>query len=397
MISPDTTEHAASVMDNFTDAIAAIGSRKIVHVDMDAFYASVEQRDDPALKGRPVVVAWKGKRSVVCAASYEARRFGVRSAMPAITAERMCPGAIFLPPDFVRYKAVSKAVREIFQRHTDDIEPLSLDEAYLDVTVNKTGLKTATLVAKTIRQQIWEELNLTASAGIAPNKFIAKIASDWRKPNGQFVVQPHEVQSFLMPLPVGKIPGVGKVTEARMADVGIKTVGDIYAMDLTMLEGNFGSWGTRLFQLARGVDHNPVISNRVRKQISAEDTFPDDIPLSECEQHIRRLAEKVWNASQANARRGRTVVLKLKTKEFNSLTRSVTPANVPMTCEDFTNVGLHLCTRVDLDTRQLFRLIGIGLSNFEVEGDVEHDAAPLIDLLGSHPLGLSGLETTIFD
>jgi DNA polymerase IV len=383
MISPDTTEHAASVMDNFTDAIAAIGSRKIVHVDMDAFYASVEQRDDPALKGRPVVVAWKGKRSVVCAASYEARRFGVRSAMPAITAERMCPGAIFLPPDFVRYKAVSKAVREIFQRHTDDIEPLSLDEAYLDVTVNKTGLKTATLVAKTIRQQIWEELNLTASAGIAPNKFIAKIASDWRKPNGQFVVQPHEVQSFLMPLPVGKIPGVGKVTEARMADVGIKIVGDIYAMDLTTLEGHFGGWGTRLFQLARGIDHNPVVSNRVRKQISAEDTFSDDIPLSECEPHIRRLAEKVWSASQANARRGRTVVLKLKTKEFNSLTRSVTPLNVPMTSEDFTNLGLHLCSRVDLDVQQLYRLVGIGLSNFEVEGDVEPEAAPLIELLGT--------------
>ena len=383
MISPDTTEHAASVMDDSIDAITAIGSRKIVHVDMDAFYASVEQRDDPALKGRPVVVAWKGKRSVVCAASYEARRFGVRSAMPAVTAERMCPEAIFLPPDFTRYKAVSKAVREIFERHTNDIEPLSLDEAYLDVTVNKTGLKTATLVAKTIRQQIWEELNLTASAGIAPNKFIAKIASDWRKPNGQFVVQPHEVQSFLMPLPVGKIPGVGKVTEARMADVGIKTVGDIYAMDLTTLEGHFGGWGTRLFQLARGIDHNPVVSNRVRKQVSAEDTFPDDIPLSKCEPHIRRLAEKVWSASQANARRGRTVVLKLKTKEFNSLTRSVTPPNVPMTSEDFTNLGLHLCSRIDLDVRQLYRLVGIGLSNFELEGDVEPEAAPLIELLGT--------------
>jgi DNA polymerase IV len=383
MISLDITEHAASVMDDSADAITAIGTRKIVHVDMDAFYASVEQRDNPALKGRPVVVAWKGKRSVVCAASYEARRFGVRSAMPAITAERMCPEAIFLPPDFTRYKAVSKAVREIFQRHTDDIEPLSLDEAYLDVTVNKTGLKTATLVAKTIRQQIWDELNLTASAGIAPNKFIAKIASDWRKPNGQFVVQPHEVQSFLMPLPVGKIPGVGKVTEARMADVRIKIVGDIYAMDLTTLEGHFGGWGTRLFQLARGIDHNPVVSNRVRKQISAEDTFSDDIPLSECEPHIRRLAEKVWSASQANARRGRTVVLKLKTKEFNSLTRSVTPLNVPMTSEDFTNLGLHLCSRVDLDAQQLYRLVGIGLSNFEVEGDVEPEAAPLIELLGT--------------
>jgi DNA polymerase-4 len=392
MTSPGTTLHAASVMDNSTDAIAAIGTRKIVHVDMDAFYASVEQRDDLALKGRPVVVAWKGKRSVVCAASYEARRYGVRSAMPAITAERMCPDAVFLPPDFIRYKAVSKAVREIFQRHTDEIEPLSLDEAYLDVTANKTHIKTATLVAKTIRQQIWEELHLTASAGVAPNKFIAKIASDWRKPNGQFVVQPHEVQAFLIPLPVGKIPGVGKVTEARMSDVGIKTVGDIYAMDLTTLESHFGGWGTRLFQLARGVDHNPVVSNRVRKQISAEDTFPDDIPLAECEPHIRRLAEKVWTASQANARRGRTVVLKLKTKEFSSLTRSLTPPSVPITCEDFTDFGLHLCSRVDLDARQLYRLVGIGLSNFEVEGDGVLEAAPLID-----SLSLIGAEATAFD
>jgi DNA polymerase IV len=389
MTSPGTTRHAAYVMDDMPDAISAIGTRKIVHVDMDAFYASVEQRDDPALKGRPVVVAWKGKRSVVCAASYEARRFGVRSALPAITAERMCPDAVFLPPDFIRYKAVSKAVREIFQRHTDEIEPLSLDEAYLDVTVNKTGLKTATLVAKTIRQQIWEELNLTASAGVAPNKFIAKIASDWRKPNGQFVVQPHEVQSFLIPLPVGKIPGVGKVTEARMADVGIKTVGDIYAMDLTTLEGHFGGWATRLFQLARGIDHNPVVSNRVRKQVSAEDTFAEDIPLSECEQHIRRLAEKVWTASQGNARRGRTVVVKLKTKEFSSLTRSVTPSIVPMTCEDFTNFGLHLCTRVELGARQLYRLVGIGLSNFEIEGDAEPHA-PLIDLLSAGSIIVEG-------
>src|SRR3984885_9543147 len=172
-------------------------ARKIIHVDMDAFYASVEQRDDPQLRGLPVVVAWRGKRSVVCAASYEARRFGVRSAMPAVTAERLCPDAIFLPPDFTRYRAVSRAVREIFQRHTDLIEPLSLDEVYLDVTENKTGLPTATKVAAAIRQQIREELSLTASAGVAPNKFLAKIASDWRKPDGLFVIQPNEIDTFL--------------------------------------------------------------------------------------------------------------------------------------------------------------------------------------------------------
>lgn len=272
-------------------------SRKIVHIDMDAFYASVEQRDDPNLRNKPVVVAWKGNRSVVCAASYEARKFGVRSAMPAITAERLCPEAIFVPPDFVRYKEASRAARDIFHRHTDLIEPLSLDEAYLDVTENKTGLPTATRVAKTIRQQIHEELNLTASAGVAPNKFLAKIASDWRKPDDLFVIQPHEVQDFLLSLPVGRIPGVGKVTEGRMKAVGITTVGDLYRLELSGLEDHFGSYGARLYQLARGIDHNPVVANRVSKSISAEDTFQVDIPLAETEQQIRRLAERVWRAS----------------------------------------------------------------------------------------------------
>lgn len=346
--------------------VIALGTRKIVHVDMDAFYASVEQRDNPDLRGRPVVVAWQGQRSVVCAASYEARKYGVRSAMPAITAERLCRHAIFVPPDFVRYKAVSQAVREIFQRHTDIIEPLSLDEAYLDVTENKLGLPTATLVAKTIRQQIWEELNLTASAGIAPNKFLAKIASDWRKPNGQFVIQPHEVQAFLLTLPVGRIPGVGKVTEARMEQFGIKLVGDIHAMRYEKLEEAFGSYAQRLHELARGIDHNPVVSNRVRKQISAEDTFPDDIPLQECEPHVRRLAEKVWKASGDNAREARTIVLKLKTKEFNSLTRSSTPAQPILDYDTFVDIGVRLLDRVELPAEQLYRLVGIGLANFRV-------------------------------
>src|ERR1700679_1638673 len=199
---------------------SSVQLRKIVHVDMDAFYASVEQRDNPELRGKPVVVAWKGKRSVVCAASYEARKFGVRSAMPAISAERLCPEAIFIPPDFVRYKEASRGAREIFHRHTDLIEPLSPDEAYLDVTENKTGLPTATRVAKTIRQQIREELHLTASAGVAPNKFLAKIASDWRKPDGLFVIQPDDVDTFLLPLPVGRIPGVGRVTEEKLDKLG---------------------------------------------------------------------------------------------------------------------------------------------------------------------------------
>jgi DNA polymerase-4 len=190
--------------------------RKIVHIDMDAFYASVEQRDDPQLRGKPVVVAWRGTRSVVCAASYEARRFGVRSAMPAAQAERLCPTAVFLLPDFPRYRSVSHQAREIFKRHTDLIEPLSLDEAYLDVSQNKTGLPTATFVARTIREQIRTELNLTASAGVAPTKFLAKIASDWRKPDGLFVIQPEEIDTFLLPLPVGHLPGVGRVMEENL-------------------------------------------------------------------------------------------------------------------------------------------------------------------------------------
>src|SRR5882762_2876686 len=196
--------------------------RKIVHIDMDAFYASVEQRDDPQLRGKPVVVAWRGNRSVVCAASYEARRFGVRSAMPASRAERLCPNAVFLPPDFPRYRAVSRHVRDVFRRHTDLIEPLSLDEAYLDVTENKTGLPTATRVAIKIREEIRQELNLTASAGVAPNKFLAKIASDWKKPDGLFVIQPEEIDSFLLLLPVDRLPGVGKVTEEKLKHLEVQ-------------------------------------------------------------------------------------------------------------------------------------------------------------------------------
>ncbi|GAA3755064.1 DNA polymerase IV [Terriglobus aquaticus] len=343
--------------------------RKIVHVDMDAFYASVEQRDDPSLRGRPVVVAWKGLRSVVCAASYEARRFGIRSAMPAVRAERLCPEAMFVPPDFVRYKAVSQAVREIFQRHTDAIEPLSLDEAYLDVTENKTGLPTATRVASTIRQQIRDELKLTASAGVAPNKFLAKVASDWRKPNGLFVIQPHEVLEFLRDLPVGRIPGVGKVSEQHLAARGVKTVGDVQRMDRVELEARFGRWSARLHALAHGIDDSPVVANRVRKQVSAEDTFAADVPLYETEPAIRRLAEKVWKASHGNARAARTVVLKLKTKEFTSLTRSLTPVEMPRSAEELGDVAVGMLDRVALPPGQMFRLAGVGLSNFQ--SDVE--------------------------
>jgi len=336
---------------------------------MDAFYASVEQRDDPQLRGKPVIVAWKGKRSVVCAASYEARSFGVRSAMPAIRAERLCPGAIFVPPDFTRYRSVSHSVREIFKRHTDLIEPLSLDEAYLDVTENKTRLPTATLVARTIREQIRQELNLTASAGVAPNKFLAKIASDWRKPDGLFVIQPNEVEAFLLPLPLGRLPGVGKVTGERLANLGAQTVGDLRRLDMAVLEQQFGRYGLRLHELARGVDNTEVVSDRPTQSISVEDTFENDVPLLETEVMIRRLAEKLWNASRKESRIARTVVLKLKTSEFKTLTRSYTPHSPPSSCEELTNIALALRERVNLDGQQRFRLVGVGLSNFREPTD----------------------------
>ena len=331
---------------------------------MDAFYASVEQRDDPQLRGKPVIVAWKGKRSVVCAASYEARPFGVRSAMPAVSAERLCPAAIFVAPDFTRYRAVSKGVREIFQRHTDLIEPLSLDEAYLDVTQNKTGLPTATLVARTIREQIRQELNLTASAGVAPNKFLAKLASDWRKPDGLFVIQPEEIDAFLVPLPVGRLPGVGKVTGEKLARLGIQTVGDLRRLDRSALEGNFGRYGLRLHKLSRGIDENEVVPDRPTQSISVEDTFEQDVLLAETEPVIRRLAEKLWSASRKESRIARTVVLKLKTSEFKILTRSHTSNSFPSSCGELTDVALKLRERVDLRPEQRYRLVGVGLSNF---------------------------------
>src|SRR6266478_5230341 len=344
--------------------VCKMPGRKIVHVDMDAFYASVERRDDPQLRGKPVVVAWLGNRSVVCAASYEARKFGVRSAMPAVRAEHLCPNAVFLPPDFPRYRAVSRQVREIFRRHADLIEPLSLDEAYLDVTENKMGLPTATQVARTVREQIRTELHLTASAGVAPNKFLAKIASDWKKPNGLFVIQPEEVDAFLLPLPVGRLPGVGKVTEEKLKHLEVQTIADLRRMDLATLEGRFGRYGVRLYGLARGIDNSEVVPDRPTQSISAEDTFEQDVLLTEMKPMIRKLAEHTWTASRKESRIARTVVLKLKTREFRILTRSHTPGSPPASCEELTNIALSLRERVGLSPHQRFRLVGVGLSNF---------------------------------
>jgi DNA polymerase IV len=352
-----------------------MASRKIIHVDMDAFYASVEQRDDPQLRGKPVIVAWRGKRSVVCAASYEARKFGVRSAIPAVRAERLCPTAIFLPPDFVRYRAVSRSVREIFLRHTDFVEPLSLDEAYLDVTENRSKLSSATEVARTIREQIRNELNLTASAGVAPSKFLAKIASDWRKPDGMFVIKPADAIEFLTPPPVERLPGVGKVTARNLAEMNVRTVGQIRALDLSALQQRFGRYGMRLYELARGIDNSAVEPNRPTQSISAEDTFENDVLLHETEPMIRRLAQKVWLASRKETRIPRTVVLKLKTAEFSILTRSLTPHAPPSSCDELTRTALSLLSNVNLNPNQRYRLVGVGFSNFR---DPSHSPEPLL-------------------
>lgn len=284
--------------------------------------------------------------------------------MPTVRAERLCPDAIFVAPDFTRYRAVSRDVREIFKRHTDLIEPLSLDEAYLDVTENKTDLRTATLVARKIREQIRQELNLTASAGVAPNKFLAKLASDWRKPDGLFVIQPEDVDAFLPPLPVGRLPGVGKVTEEKLAKLQVYTVRDLRSLDVSVLEDHFGRYGVRLYELARGDDDSKVVSDRPTQSISVEDTLEHDVPLAELEPMIRRLAEKLWSASHKESGTGRTVVLKLKTSDFKIITRSHTPTCAPSSCEELTDIALKLRERVDLGPQQRYRLVGVGLSNF---------------------------------
>lgn len=340
--------------------------RKIIHVDMDAFFAAVEQRDDPSLRGRPVVVAWRGARSVVCAASYEARRFGIRSAMPAVRAERLCPDAVFVPPDFARYKAVSRQVREIFSRHTDLIEPLSLDEAYLDVSQPKLALPSATAIAEHIRAAIREETALTASAGVAPNKFLAKIASDWNKPDGLWVIRPHQAIDFLTPLPVGRLHGVGRVMEAKLAQLGIVTVGDLRAFGEAALQQHFGRWGRRLHELSLGLDDHPVEPDRPHLQISAEDTFASDRPLTQLEPTLRELAARVWASYRREPERvARTVVLKLKTADFRTLTRSHTPAQPPASLDDFIALALELRDRVGLPDTTRYRLLGVGLGNLQ--------------------------------
>lgn len=339
--------------------------RKIVHIDMDAFYASVEQLYQPELRGLPVIVAWsETARGVVLAASYEARKYGVHSAMPAVRARRLCPDGHFVRPDFERYKEISRRVRSIFERHTHMVEPLSLDEAYLDVTEKLTGLPTATETARAIRREILEEIGLTASAGVAPNKFLAKIASDWKKPDGLFVIRPEEVDRFLLPLPVRKIPGVGRVTERELLERGIQTVEHLRQFELEKLTSMFGRFGERLWELARGVDESPVVAGRETKSVSSENTFSDDIEMSAVADYLRNEARKLWTTLEKHGLRGRTVTVKLRDARFITATRRITPEQPPQTAEELRDLALSLLPRFAFVEGTRFRLAGIGVSNF---------------------------------
>ena len=294
--------------------------RKIIHIDMDAFFASVEQRDNPQLRGKPVAVGGSRERSVVAAASYEARKFGVRSAMPSVIARRKCPELIFTTPRFDVYREVSLQIRAIFAEYTPIIEPLSLDEAYLDVTENLQGITSATKIAEQIRERIWAETQLTASAGVSYNKFLAKLASDHRKPNGLFVITPAMGAAFIEALKVERFHGVGPATATKMNRLGIFTALDLRAQSLKFLQEHFGKSGSHYYNISRSIDHRPVLANRVRKSIGAENTFPRDLTsLEDMRAELEGLTEKVWRYCDATVR-GRTVTLKVKYADFQIIT-----------------------------------------------------------------------------
>ena len=340
--------------------------RKIIHIDMDAFYASVEQMDNPELKGKPLAVGGSEVRGVVSAASYEARKFGVRSAMSGIQAKRNCPDLIFVRPRFDRYKEISKKIRKIFHEYTDLVEPLSLDEAYLDVTQNKKGNPSATLIAQEIRQRIFEEVGLTASAGISVNKFVAKIASDYNKPNGQKTVNPEEVESFLENLDIKKFYGIGKVTTEKMYHLGIFTGKDLKSKSKEFLEEHFSKSGLHFYNIVRGIHNSSVKPNRIAKSVAAEHTFNENL-TSEIfmVEKLERIAAELENRLKKYNISGKTVTLKIKYSDFTTQTRSKT---LPYFIAD---KGLLLETAKELlfqeRMKESVRLLGISLNNLNTE------------------------------
>mgnify|MGYP001462571097 CR=1 FL=1 len=339
--------------------------RKIIHVDMDAFYASVEQRDNPELRGKPVAVGGSQQRGVVAAASYEARKFGVRSAMPSITAKRKCPDLIFVRPRFDVYRAISQRIREIFSEYTSLIEPLSLDEAYLDVTENKKGIASATQIAEEIRAKIRAETMLTASAGVSYNKFLAKLASDHNKPDGLFVITPKMGARFVETLPVEKFHGVGPATAAKMRRLGIETGLDLRGRSMAFLQQHFGKSGPYFYWIARGVDDRPVRPDRIRKSVGAENTFSTDLHrLEDAQQALTPIIEKVWRYCESHNIRGRTVTLKVKYTDFQQITRSRTGERPVATLVELQQIS-HVLLDPLFPVTKGIRLLGVTLSSLE--------------------------------
>ncbi|RTE93425.1 DNA polymerase IV [Bradyrhizobium sp. LVM 105] len=358
-----------SESDTVTGAASPV--RKIIHIDMDAFYASVEQRDNPELRGKPVAVGGSAERGVVAAASYEARKFGVRSAMPSVTAKRQCPDLIFVRPRFEVYKAISRQIRDIFAEHTPIIEPLSLDEAYLDVTENLQGIPLARDIALRIREKIKAETGLNASAGISYNKFLAKLASDHRKPNGQFVIAPEMGPAFVETLPVGKFHGIGPATAAKMNSLGLFTGLDIRNQTLEFMNANFGKSGAYYYWISRGVDERPVRANRIRKSIGAESTFSTDLAEYDAlAAELRPLVDKVWRHCEATGNRGRTVTLKIKFADFEIITRSRSVAAPVGGRDDLERLACGLL-EAEMPLGKRVRLLGVSLSSLQVGGDSE--------------------------
>jgi DNA polymerase IV len=342
--------------------------RKIIHVDMDAFYASVEQRDDPQLKGRPVAVGG-GHRGVVAAASYEARAFGVRSAMPSVTARRRCPELVFVKPRFDIYRAVSQQIREIFADYTDAVEPLSLDEAYLDVTADRRGIGSARATAQEIRRRIRKETGLTASAGVSYCKFIAKLASDQNKPDGLCVIPPERAHQFIAALPVARFHGIGPVTARKMETLGIHTGADLQGWSLPALEARFGSSGSWYYRICRGIDEREVRSDRPHKSVSAERTFDTDLTApAELSAQLTRIAGYAWDRIQRAEARGRTVTLKVKFADFTLITRSRSFTAPVAEREPFEAAGQALLAAL-MPVPQGVRLLGLGLHNLVEEGE----------------------------
>ena len=350
--------------------------RKIIHIDMDAFYASVEQRDDPALRGRPVAVGSAQARGVVAAASYEARAYGVRSAMPSSTALRRCPELVFVPPRFDVYRAVSNEIREILLDYTDLVEPLSLDEAYLDVSEDRRALGSARATAEEIRQRIRAATGLTASAGVSYNKFIAKLASDQNKPDGLCVIPPARGPGFVASLPVSRFHGVGPVTASRMERLGIRTGADLEACDLGFLQQHFRSSADYLYGAARGVDHRPVRPDRPLKSVGAERTFDTDLTSEhELRGAIERVADAAWTRIERHAARGRTLTLKLRWADFRTITRARSFSEPLTGRQQFGDAGWQLLTPL-LPAAQGIRLLGLTLSSLRAE-EPEQPALPL--------------------